>query len=69
MDNVYEFNGAVRLFDRIIAPNYTAQTTAPSVQKARSNLVYRYKRDNGYAKTAKITLTGKFTIIEQKEGM
>lgn len=69
MNKVYEFNGAVRLFDRIIAPNYTAQTTAPSVQKARSNLVYRYKRDNGYTKTAKITLTGKFTTIEQKEGM
>ena len=69
MDKVYEFNGAIRLFDRIIAQNYTAQTTAPSVLKARSNIAYRYKRDNGYAKTAKISLTGKFTIIEQKEGM
>lgn len=69
MEQVYEFNGAVRLFDRIIAPNFTAQTTASSVQKARSNIVYRYKRDNGYAKTAKISLIGKFTIIEQKEGM
>lgn len=69
MEQVYEFKGAVLLFDRIVASNYTATTTAPSMRKARSNLVYRYKRDNGYAKTAKISLTGKFTIIEQKEGM
>lgn len=69
MEQVYEFKGAVLLFDRIVASNYTATTTAPSMRKARSNLVYRYKRDNGYTKTAKISLTGKFTIIEQKEGM
>lgn len=69
MNQVYEFKGAVLLFDRIVASNYTATTTAASMRKARSNLVYRYKRDNGYAKTAKISLTGKFTIIEQKEGM
>lgn len=69
MNQVYEFKGAVLLFDRIVASNYTATTTAPSMRKARSNITYRCKRDMGYDKNAKISLTGKFTIIEQKEGM
>ena len=68
MDRVYEFKGAVLLFDRIVANNYTATTTAPSVRKARSNIAYRCKRDLGYDKKARISLSGTFTIIEEKEG-
>lgn len=68
MLQVYEFKGAVLLFDRIIVSDYTATTTAPSVRKARSNITYRCKRDLGYDKNAKISLSGTFTIIEEKEG-
>lgn len=67
MDRVYEFKGAVLLFDRIVTSNYTATTTAPSVRKARSNITYRYKRDFGYDKNARLSLSGTFTIKE-KEG-
>lgn len=68
MYRVYEFKGAILLFDRIIASDYTATTTAPSVRKARSNITYRCKKELGYDKNARISLSGAFTIIEEKEG-
>lgn len=68
MNRVYEFKGAVLLFDRIIANNYTATTTAPSVRKARSNITYRCKRDMGYDKNARISLSGTFKIVSEEEG-
>lgn len=62
--NEYEYSGSVLMFDRIVANNWTASTKATSEKKARSNLAYQYKRDNGLAPHAKITLPGK---IKRKE--
>ena len=57
--NRYAYEGPVMNFDRCVANRWKGETTAPSEQKARSNLTYRYKKDNGLAPTAKITLPGK----------
>lgn len=67
MDEIYRYSGAVMLFDKCIANNYNAETTASSIKKARANIMYRYKKENGLAPYAKIVLPGKFSIITDKE--
>ena len=54
----YVYKGAVMVFDRVIDPYWEAETTATSAKKAKSNLVFRYKKMNGLDPTAKVTLPG-----------
>lgn len=54
----YVYKGAVMMFDRVIDPYWEAETTATSAKKAKSNLVFRYKKMNGLDPTAKVTLPG-----------
>lgn len=61
----YAYKGPVLEFDRCIAHMWTAETSAPSKAKARSNLAYRFKRDHNKIKTTKITLPG--DIVEVVE--
>lgn len=56
---LYSYDGPVMEFDRCIANNWRSTTYAVSEKKARSNLVYQFKRDNGKAPTARISLPGK----------
>lgn len=60
----YSYSGPVCEFGRIIANNWTAETSAPSREKALSNLAFQFKRDYDKIKTAKITLPGKLTVVE-----
>lgn len=62
--HLYSYSGPVFLFDRCIDEYWTAETYAVSEKKARSNLTYQYKQENGYLPNSKITLTGKITITE-----
>lgn len=59
---LYSYNGPVLEFDRIVANNWKAQTYATSEAKARSNLAYRFKKDNGKVPRTKITLPGKIVV-------
>lgn len=54
----YVYKGAVMMFDRVIDQYWEAETTATSAKKAKSNLVFRYKKMNRLEPTAKITLPG-----------
>lgn len=67
--NEYYYNGPVMEFGRCVASNWKASTLAVSEKKARSNLVFRYKRENGKAPTAKISLPGKITMVRGKENL
>lgn len=60
----YVYDGPVMLFDKCVTNRWIERTRAPSVSKARSNLMYRYKRDNGLAPNAKIILPGKLTRVD-----
>ena len=62
--NLYSYQGPVQEFDRCIANNWSGTTYAPSEKKARSNLTYRFKRENNKTASAKITLPGKITRVE-----
>ena len=63
--NTYIYNGPVMEFDRCIANHWKAETMAVSEKKARVNLTFRYKKENGKSPNAKISLPGKITITEK----
>lgn len=60
----YLYSGPVKEFDTIINNKWEAQTSAPSEAKARSNLVYRYKREHGKTPNSSIKLTGKIQLVK-----
>lgn len=59
---LYSYDGPVLEFDRIVANHWRAQTYATSEAKARSNLVYQFKKANGKVPRTKITLPGKIVV-------
>ena len=61
--HLYAYSGAVTSFGNIIVLYWYATTYAVSADKARSNLVYRFKKENGKLPTAKIELPGKINLI------
>ena len=46
-------------FENCVQNRWKASTYAPSEAKAKSNLAYRYKKENGMTPNTKITLPGK----------
>ena len=60
--NLYSYNGPVLEFNRIVANSWQGQTVAATEDKARSNLAFQFKRDNGRAPQSKITLPGKIVV-------
>ena len=60
----YSYSGPVCEFGKVIDNMWTAETFAPSKQKALSNLAFQFKREYDKSKTAKITLPGKLTVVE-----
>lgn len=61
--NLYSYDGPVKEFDDIISSRWQATTYAVSEKKARSNLVYRYKKEHKKTPNAMIKLTGKITQV------
>lgn len=62
--HLYSYKGPVFFFDKCVDEHWNSETYAASEKKARSNLAYQYKRENGYASNSKITLTGKIRMVE-----
>lgn len=60
----FAYDGPVLEFDKCVANRWQASTYAPSDKKARSNLVYRFKKENNRAPNAKISLPGKIVMID-----
>ncbi len=59
----YKYDGPVLKFGDCIKQRWKAVTIAPTEAKARSNLAYRFKKENGFMKDCKISLPGKFIRI------
>lgn len=59
----YTFKGAVKVYDRVVASFYKASTYAVSAAKARSNMAYQYKRNNGLADHVKVSLEGELVAL------
>lgn len=65
--NQYFYDGPVMEFDRCIASRWKASTYAVSESKARTNLAFRFKKDNRRLPNSKISLPGKIIMSDRKE--
>lgn len=59
----YSYDGPVFVFDICVTEHWQGETVAPSEGKARSNLVYQYKKNNGLCSGAKVILTDKLELV------
>lgn len=65
--DLYEYYGPVVRIDSFgneieIDPLYKASTYAESEKKARNNLIYRYRRMQGYSNAVRLKLPAKFRV-------
>jgi hypothetical protein len=60
--NKYVYEGPVMYFTDCIRRKWRGETLAVSEAKARSNLAYKWKMQNGYAAGANISLPGKIKL-------
>lgn len=60
----YAYEGPVMQYDKCVAHVWKAETTAPSEAKARSNFIFRYKKENGLVVRTNVSLPGKIRQIE-----
>ncbi len=59
----YSYNGPVMRFKTCVKDKWTATTFAATPEKAKSNLAFRFKIENGFNKTAKILLPGEIKLV------
>ena len=62
--NKYIYEGPVMYFDDCIVRKWKGETLAVSEKKARSNLAYKWKMENGYSRNAMIKLPGKIKLVD-----
>lgn len=58
----YYYSGPVMEFDKCITDRWTSSTYAVSEKKARSNLIFQFKKQTGRSPNSKISLPGKVVI-------
>lgn len=58
----YRYSGPVYEFEKLLVSKWEAETIAPTAAKARSNMVYQFKKQNNRTAVTKITLPG--TILK-----
>ena len=60
----YIYVGPVMMFETCIANQWKGETMAVSEAKARSNLIFQFKKSSGRLPSSKISLPGKVVCIE-----
>lgn len=60
----YTYDGPVMEFERCISHRWIGSTMAVSERKARSNLIYQFKKQNKKIPSSKITLPGKLILVK-----
>lgn len=63
----YTYDGPVLEFGRVIADRWSSSTVAPSLNRARCNLAYQFKKQFNKIASAKITLPGEIKQANEKE--
>lgn len=56
--HLYSYEGPVTIFGTCVQNMWRGQTIATSVKKARSNLVFQWKRDNNKSTNSRVELPG-----------
>lgn len=59
----YTYDGPVVEFDRVICNHWSGTTYAPSLQKARTNLAYQFRKQFGKETRTRISLPGKIQKV------
>lgn len=62
--NKYIYNGPVMVFDRCVAGKFVAETVAPSKEKAKSNIIYQFKKNNNLVPSARVSILADNLILE-----
>lgn len=62
MKDLYTYEGSVYELDRNVRSHWKAATYAVSSEKARSNLMFQYKKEHGLPINTKIDLPGVLMI-------
>lgn len=60
----YSYDGPVEEFGKCVTNRWQAITYAPTERKARSNLMYQYKRQFKKVSNTKVNLPGKLIISQ-----
>ena len=63
----YIYKGPVKVFNNIVDPNWYGVTWAATPARAKSNLMYQWKKANGQAPTSRVTLPGD-VVLESNYG-
>lgn len=63
--NLYSYIGPVTMFGRCVSNCWKGETYASSEKKAKSNLIFQYKQQNGLIPASKVNLPGKLVKLEQ----
>ena len=63
--DLYSYTGPVTMFDRCVANCWKGETYASSEKKAKSNLIFQYKKQNGLIPASKVDLPGKLLKLER----
>ena len=63
--DLYSYTGPVTMFDRCVANCWKGETYATSETKAKSNLIFQYKKQNGLIPASKVNLPGKLVKLKQ----
>lgn len=63
---LYAYSGPVMIFDRCVADRWSAETWAVSASKAKSNLIFRFKKENNLlAGTGGVKLVGNVQLVRE----
>ena len=62
--HLYTYEGPVKSFDDIRATKWRGETYAVSEARARVNLQYQYKREQGLHISTHIVLPGKIKLVK-----
>jgi hypothetical protein len=62
--NRYIYKGAVMEFNKCVQSSWQGETIANSEKKAKSNLIYQWKKSNNRSPNAKINLPDEVKIVE-----
>ena len=60
----YRYVGPVMEYGRCLQDRFEGETVAESPKKAKSNILYNWKRDNNRMPGSKITLPGKIIAMD-----
>ncbi len=65
----YTYSGPVMMFGRCIADKWEGVTEAPTGAKARSNLMYRFKKEAGLNVGARISFPALLGLVTKEDNM